>query len=74
MTATVATIGMMPAALATGVGSDVQRGLATVVVGGLILATLLTLFILPTFYYSLERIAARWAPSPDAVSQPDLAR
>ena len=62
MTATVATIGMMPAALATGVGSDVQRGLATVVVGGLILATLLTLFILPTFYYSLERIAARWAP------------
>jgi heavy metal efflux system protein len=74
MTATVATIGMMPAALATGVGSDVQRGLATVVVGGLILATLLTLFILPTFYYSLERIAARWAPSPDAASQPDLAR
>jgi heavy metal efflux system protein len=66
MTATVATIGMMPAAIATGVGSDVQRGLATVVVGGLILATLLTLFILPTFYYSLERIAARWAPIRDA--------
>jgi cobalt-zinc-cadmium resistance protein CzcA len=60
MTATVATIGMMPAALASGVGSDVQRGLATVVVGGLILATLLTLFILPAFYYSLERIAERW--------------
>ena len=73
MTATVATIGMMPAALATGVGSDVQRGLATVVVGGLILATLLTLFILPTFY-SLERIAARWAPARDTASQPDLAR
>jgi heavy metal efflux system protein len=61
MTATVATIGMMPAALATGVGSDVQRALATVVVGGLILATLLTLFIVPSFYYSLERIAERWA-------------
>jgi cobalt-zinc-cadmium resistance protein CzcA len=74
MTATVATIGMMPAALATGVGSDVQRGLATVVVGGLILATLLTLFILPSFYYSLERVAARWDPVPDAGSQPDLAR
>ena len=74
MTATVATVGMMPAALATGVGSDVQRGLATVVVGGLILATLLTLFILPTFYYSLERIAARWAPVRDTGSQPDLAR
>jgi heavy metal efflux system protein len=74
MTATVATIGMMPAALATGVGSDVQRGLATVVVGGLMLSTLLTLFILPTFYYLLERIAARWAPAPDAVSGLDLAR
>jgi cobalt-zinc-cadmium resistance protein CzcA len=60
MTATVATIGMMPAALATGVGSDVQRGVATVVVGGLIVATLLTLFVVPSFYYSLERIAERW--------------
>jgi heavy metal efflux system protein len=60
MTATVATIGMMPAALATGVGTDVQRSLATVVVGGLILATLLTLFIIPTLYYALERIAERW--------------
>jgi len=49
MTATVAAIGMMPAAVATGVGSDVQRGVATVVIGGLILATLLTLFILPSF-------------------------
>jgi cobalt-zinc-cadmium resistance protein CzcA len=61
MTATVATIGMLPAALATGVGSDVQRGLATVVVGGLSLATLLTLFVLPTFYYVLERAADRFA-------------
>ncbi|MFC5473893.1 efflux RND transporter permease subunit [Paraherbaspirillum soli] len=55
MTATVASVGMLPAALATGVGTDVQRGLATVVVGGLVVATLLTLFILPTFYFSLER-------------------
>ncbi|KAF3998036.1 efflux RND transporter permease subunit [Glaciimonas immobilis] len=55
MTATVASVGMLPAALATGVGTDVQRGLATVVVGGLIVATLLTLFILPTLYFSLER-------------------
>jgi cobalt-zinc-cadmium resistance protein CzcA len=74
MTATVATIGMMPAALATGVGSDVQRGLATVVVGGLMLATLLTLFIVPTFYFSLERIAARWTPAREPASQPDVAR
>jgi len=57
MTATVATVGMLPAALATGVGTDVQRNLATVVVGGLMIATLLTLFILPTLYFSLERWA-----------------
>jgi cobalt-zinc-cadmium resistance protein CzcA len=63
MTATVATIGMVPAALATGVGSDVQRGVATVVVGGLILATLLTLFVVPSFYFSIERMAERWAAS-----------
>jgi cobalt-zinc-cadmium resistance protein CzcA len=56
MTATVASIGMLPAALATGVGTDVQRNLATVVVGGLVVSTLLTLFILPTFYYVIERL------------------
>jgi len=55
MTATVASVGMLPAALATGVGTDVQRGLATVVVGGLPIATLLTLFILPGFYFAIER-------------------
>ena len=71
MTATVATIGMMPAALATGVGSDVQRGVATVVVGGLILATLLTLFVVPSFYFSIERIAERWAARQStALSEP----
>ncbi len=68
MTATVATIGMMPAALATGVGSDVQRGVAIVVIGGLILATLLTLFIVPSFYYSLEKITERWNLRREAAS------
>ncbi len=62
MTASVATVGMLPAALATGVGSDVQRSLATVVAGGLIPATLLTLFIIPTFYFALERWAGRRLP------------
>jgi cobalt-zinc-cadmium resistance protein CzcA len=63
MTATVATVGMLPAALATGVGSDVQRSLATVVAGGLIPATLLTLFLIPTFYFVIERQVARRAHS-----------
>ena len=54
MTATVATLGMLPAAIHTGVGSDVQRGIATVVVGGLAIATLLTLFVLPSMYHVIE--------------------
>ena len=60
LTATVATAGMAPAAFATGVGTDVQRGLATVVTGGLAIATLLTLFVLPVLYYLIEqRVEAR---------------
>jgi AcrB/AcrD/AcrF family/Putative transposase len=55
---------MLPAAMATGVGSDVQRGLATVIAGGLIPATFLTLFIIPTLYFVLERWAARRVAAP----------
>ena len=68
MTATVATVGMLPAALATGVGSDVQRSLATVVAGGLIPATLLTLFLIPTFYFVIERRVERRALEPSSES------
>jgi heavy metal efflux system protein len=66
MTASVATLGMLPAALHTGVGSDVQRGIATVVVGGLAISTVLTLFVLPSMYHVIEHWAeqrhgvARW--------------
>ncbi|CAN2535897.1 Cobalt-zinc-cadmium+resistance+protein+CzcA [Methylocapsa aurea] len=66
MTAVVATVGMLPAAVATGVGSDVQRGVGTVVAGGLLTATLLTLFIIPVFYFLLEQRALRRVRSQDA--------
>ena len=65
MTATVAALGLLPAALAHGVGSDVQRPLATVIVGGLGTATLLTLLVLPSIYLLLERKALQVAPSPE---------
>jgi cobalt-zinc-cadmium resistance protein CzcA len=57
MTASVATLGMLPAALHTGVGSDVQRGIATVVVGGLAISTVLTLIVLPSMYHVIEHWA-----------------
>jgi cobalt-zinc-cadmium resistance protein CzcA len=47
MTALVASLGFVPMAIATGTGAEVQRPLATVVIGGLITATALTLFVLP---------------------------
>jgi cobalt-zinc-cadmium resistance protein CzcA len=50
MTALVASLGFVPMALATGTGAEVQRPIATVVIGGLITATLLTLFVLPALY------------------------
>ncbi|NWK97595.1 CusA/CzcA family heavy metal efflux RND transporter [Sphingobium lactosutens] len=50
MTALVASLGFVPMALGTGAGAEVQKPLATVVIGGLVSATLLTLFVLPTLY------------------------
>jgi len=55
MTALVASIGFLPVALSHGTGAEVQRPLATVVIGGLITSTLLTLFVLPTAYAWLDR-------------------
>ena len=54
MTALVAAIGFMPMALSHGAGSEVQRPLATVVIGGIITSTLLTLIVLPTLYGLME--------------------
>lgn len=53
LAALVAILGLLPASLATGLGSDVQRPLATVIVWGLFGSTLLTLFVLPVAYYLL---------------------
>jgi cobalt-zinc-cadmium resistance protein CzcA len=50
MTALVAALGFVPMALATGTGSEVQRPLATVVIGGIASSTLLTLLVLPVLY------------------------
>ncbi len=50
MTALVASLGFVPMALATGTGAEVQRPLATVVIGGIISSTLLTLIVLPGLY------------------------
>lgn len=55
MTALVASLGFVPMALNTGTGAEVQRPLATVVIGGIISSTLLTLLVLPTLYHWLYR-------------------
>ncbi len=61
MTALVASLGFVPMALGHGAGAEVQKPLATVVIGGLISATLLTLFVLPTLY---ARFGSRGLPAP----------
>jgi len=55
MIATVAVLGLLPASLSTGIGSDVQRPLATVIVYGLMLATIITIYVLPALYYMMEK-------------------
>lgn len=55
MTAMIAGLGLVPLLLATGIGSEIQKPLATVVVGGLVSSTLLTLFVLPCLYELFSR-------------------
>ncbi|MEZ0374100.1 MAG: efflux RND transporter permease subunit [Candidatus Sericytochromatia bacterium] len=77
MTALVASLGFVPMAIANGTGSEVQRPLATVVIGGILSSTLLTLFVLPVLYSILHARAARVAPvfahdEPEAIPALDL--
>jgi cobalt-zinc-cadmium resistance protein CzcA len=79
MTALVASLGFVPMAIASGAGGEVQRPLATVVIGGILSSTFLTLVLLPTLYEWLERkkktadnapvepLSSEGGPSPDAV-------
>jgi cobalt-zinc-cadmium resistance protein CzcA len=67
MTALVALLGLVPLALSQGIGSEVQRPLAVVVIGGLVSSTFLTLVVLPVLYLWIEDRAA--VPSPSRVSQ-----
>mgnify|MGYP000406860069 CR=1 FL=1 len=55
MTATVASLGFLPMATSVSAGAEVQRPLATVVIGGMLTATLLTLVVLPVLYALIER-------------------
>jgi len=70
MTALVASLGFVPMAIATGSGAEVQKPLATVVIGGLISATLLTLFVLPTLY---ARFGRTNGDDPEATDQAEAA-
>ena len=54
MTAVMASVGFLPMAVATGMGAEVQRPLATVVIGGLVTSTMLTLLVLPALYGRLR--------------------
>lgn len=73
MTALVASLGFVPMALATGTGAEVQKPLATVVIGGLITATLLTLLVLPALYarFSTRRSSATQTVGAEAAFVPD---
>ncbi|WP_290792216.1 CusA/CzcA family heavy metal efflux RND transporter [Flavihumibacter sp. UBA7668] len=67
MTAAVASLGFLPMALSHGPGAEVQRPLATVVIGGLFTATLLTLLLLPVLYVWLERKSGKFKVNVTAV-------
>src|SRR4029453_14529419 len=71
MTALVASLGFVPMAIATGTGAEVQRPLATVVIGGILSSTFLTLIVLPALYFWFEREQKAGA-KPVEISEPQV--
>jgi heavy metal efflux system protein len=69
MTALLAMLGLLPMALSKGIGSEVQKPLAVVIIGGLVSATALTLLVLPALYTLVERKSTPQAGTPVPVSQ-----
>jgi heavy metal efflux system protein len=63
MTALLASLGLLPMALSTGIGAETQKPLAVVVIGGLVSATLLVLFVMPVLYVLLARFQGRRRPA-----------
>jgi heavy metal efflux system protein len=59
MTALLASLGLLPMALSTGIGAETQKPLAVVVIGGLVSATLLVLFVMPVLYVLLSRLGGK---------------
>ena len=70
MTCVIAGVGLLPAALSTGIGSQVQKPLAVVVVGGMMLAPIVILITLPVLILMFSRRTPRAARSEDAVPAP----
>jgi cobalt-zinc-cadmium resistance protein CzcA len=70
MTAAVAAFGFIPMALSTSAGAEVQRPLATVVIGGILSSTFLTLVLLPVLYEWVERKSTRTRPDLQPLPDP----
>jgi cobalt-zinc-cadmium resistance protein CzcA len=68
MTALMASIGLMPAAMSTGIGSESQKPLAIVIIGGLVTATVFILLIFPIFFEIFNRRKRGHSPSPHKVA------
>jgi multidrug efflux pump subunit AcrB len=65
MTAFAFILGVMPLAMATGAGAEGRRILGTGVIGGMLAATLIAIFLIPVTFYFVERLTSRSEPSPE---------